>query len=301
MSSATMRLFRRPSGTSPRTMRCARPSTMAVLPTPGSPMSTGLFFVRRASTWITRRISSSRPITGSSLPLRGDLGQVAAVALERLILALGVLVGHALRSADLRQRLQDRVLRDARLLEQRRRRAAAGLGRERQQQVLGAGEFVLQPLRFLFRVTKHGAQPARQAGRRPALDVRQLVDQRFHARRHVRGRRRSSCRAPPARCRRFVRSGRGAGARAGLPGARPVRRAAAPRGWLPGLFRCSDSECPICVPSSSLNASIVPAFVRRQCRGDLNVHGRVEIAASPRACRPSACHARAGGTRGPIP
>ena len=36
------------------------------------------------STWITRRISSSRPITGSSLPSRGGLGQVAAVALERL-------------------------------------------------------------------------------------------------------------------------------------------------------------------------------------------------------------------------
>jgi hypothetical protein len=44
------------------------PSAIAVLPTPGSPISTGLFFVRRESTWITRRISSSRPTTGSSLP-----------------------------------------------------------------------------------------------------------------------------------------------------------------------------------------------------------------------------------------
>ena len=43
---------------------------MAVLPTPGSPISTGLFLVRRCSTWIARRISSSRPITGSSLPSR---------------------------------------------------------------------------------------------------------------------------------------------------------------------------------------------------------------------------------------
>ena len=41
---------------------------MAVLPTPGSPMRTGLFFVRRERTWMTRRISSSRPMTGSSLP-----------------------------------------------------------------------------------------------------------------------------------------------------------------------------------------------------------------------------------------
>ena len=58
----------RPSGTSPLTMRWARPSTMAVLPTPGSPISTGLFFRRRCNTWMVRRISSSRPITGSSLP-----------------------------------------------------------------------------------------------------------------------------------------------------------------------------------------------------------------------------------------
>jgi hypothetical protein len=56
------------SGTSPETMRWARPSAIAVLPTPGSPISTGLFFVRRDSTWTTRRISSSRPITGSTLP-----------------------------------------------------------------------------------------------------------------------------------------------------------------------------------------------------------------------------------------
>ena len=85
MSSETTRLSFRPSGTSPRTMRWARPSTMAVLPTPGSPISTGLFLVRRDSTWMTRRISSSRPMTGSSLPWRGELGQVAAVLLERLV------------------------------------------------------------------------------------------------------------------------------------------------------------------------------------------------------------------------
>jgi hypothetical protein len=50
MSSATSRLSRSPSGTSPATMRWASPSTIAVLPTPGSPISTGLFFVRRDST-----------------------------------------------------------------------------------------------------------------------------------------------------------------------------------------------------------------------------------------------------------
>ena len=77
-------------------MRCASPSTIAVLPTPGSPISTGLFFVRRLSTWMTRRISSSRPITGSSLPAACGIGQVAAVLLQRLVGGLRVGRGHAL-------------------------------------------------------------------------------------------------------------------------------------------------------------------------------------------------------------
>ena len=55
-----------PSGTSPLTIRWASPSTTAVLPTPGSPISTGLFFVFLERIRITLRISSSRPITGSS-------------------------------------------------------------------------------------------------------------------------------------------------------------------------------------------------------------------------------------------
>ena len=70
MSSDSTRLPLSESGTAPSTMRWARPSTMAVLPTPGSPISTGLFLVRRCSTWMARRISSSRPMTGSSLPRR---------------------------------------------------------------------------------------------------------------------------------------------------------------------------------------------------------------------------------------
>src|SRR5207237_1118821 len=82
MSSATNVLPFNPSGTSPATMRWASPSTMAVLPTPGSPMSTGLFLVRRESTWITRRISSSRPMTGESLP-RAVAEILAAAALHR--------------------------------------------------------------------------------------------------------------------------------------------------------------------------------------------------------------------------
>ncbi|MCY1446979.1 hypothetical protein D9M71_635760 [compost metagenome] len=60
------------SGTSPSTILCAKPSAMAVLPTPGSPISIGLFFVLRVKICNTRRISSSRPITGSSFPVRAN-------------------------------------------------------------------------------------------------------------------------------------------------------------------------------------------------------------------------------------
>ena len=65
-----MVLFFREPGTSPFTIRWASPSAMAVLPTPGSPMSTGLFLLLRLRIRMTLRISSSRPITGSSLLAR---------------------------------------------------------------------------------------------------------------------------------------------------------------------------------------------------------------------------------------
>ena len=66
ISSAKIVLSFSPSGTSPLTIRCASPSTAAVFPTPGSPIRTGLFFVLRDRIRITFRISSSRPMTGSS-------------------------------------------------------------------------------------------------------------------------------------------------------------------------------------------------------------------------------------------
>ena len=50
ISSAISFLSLSDSGTSPLTMRSASPSAMAVLPTPGSPISTGLFLVRRERT-----------------------------------------------------------------------------------------------------------------------------------------------------------------------------------------------------------------------------------------------------------
>ena len=62
-------LSRSNSGTLPPAISCARPSAMAVLPTPASPSSTGLFFVRRQRTWMTRSISFLRPMTGIEFAL----------------------------------------------------------------------------------------------------------------------------------------------------------------------------------------------------------------------------------------
>ena len=70
-----------------RRARCAGPAPRRSRSCrrPGSPISTGLFLVLRDRIWITRRISASRPITGSSLPARRLGDQVAAVLLERLV------------------------------------------------------------------------------------------------------------------------------------------------------------------------------------------------------------------------
>ena len=68
ISRATSLTSLRLSGTSPLTIRCASPSTIAVLPTPGSPIRTGLFFVLLFKTCIILLTSSSRPITGSNFP-----------------------------------------------------------------------------------------------------------------------------------------------------------------------------------------------------------------------------------------
>ncbi len=65
MLSWTTRFPLRISGTSPATTFWASPSTIAVFPTPGSPIKTGLFFVLLERIWIRRWISFVRPITGS--------------------------------------------------------------------------------------------------------------------------------------------------------------------------------------------------------------------------------------------
>ena len=81
-SSRTRRLSRSVSGTSPSTMRCAMPSAIAVLPTPGSPMSTGLFFVRRDSTSIVCSISACAADHRVDPVIAGHGGEIGAVLVD---------------------------------------------------------------------------------------------------------------------------------------------------------------------------------------------------------------------------
>ena len=188
-------------------MRSARPSTIAVLPTPGSPISTGLFLVRRDSTWMVRRISSSRPITGSSLPSRAACGQVARIFLQRVI---GVLGRWRVGGAALAQRFDGGVevlRRDAGASEDLAR-VAVLLQREREQQPLDGDEAVAGLLGDLLGVVEQPRGRGRQidlAGA-AARHLRHLAERRFDRAQGLR-----------ANCRRSGRSGR--------PPALPDRRA----------------------------------------------------------------------------
>ena len=163
-SRASSFLSLRLSGTSPLTIRSARPSTIAVLPTPGSPIRTGLFLVRRDRTWTVRRISSSRPMTGSSLPARARLGQVARIFLQRVIGVFGRrVIGRAALAQILDRRVQ-RLRRHAGLVEDLARLRALVHG-EREQQPLDGDETVAGLLRDLLGTVEHAG------GARPEIDV----------------------------------------------------------------------------------------------------------------------------------
>ena len=113
------------------------------------------------------------------LALLGELGEVAAEALERLVLVLRVGVGHPVRAAHLAAALRGSRRASRRLAEDR-----AGLALrvgEREQQVLGRDELVLQRRRLALRRLEDAHQ---LAGRARDCDAaaprhgRQLVERR---------------------------------------------------------------------------------------------------------------------------
>ena len=134
--------------------------TIAVLPTPASPNNTGLFFVRRQSTWMTRSISLCRPMTGSS-----SLFFASSVRSRPKARSAGVLTSFfetarrsrrfllAFRRSEIRiEFLQDFVARpldiDFETLEHPRGDAFA-FAQQAEQNVLGADVGMIERLRFL--------------------------------------------------------------------------------------------------------------------------------------------------------
>ena len=69
MSKENSCLFFKFSGTSPLTILKAKPSAIAVLPTPGSPIKTGLFFVFLDNILITFLISSTLELLAASISI----------------------------------------------------------------------------------------------------------------------------------------------------------------------------------------------------------------------------------------
>src|SRR5262245_6168564 len=150
MSSANTVAFLSTSGTSPCTMRRAKPSAIAVLPTPASPTNSGLFFCRRHSTWMVRLISiaSDQRIDSAFARL---FVEIDAISLERVALlfavvaglGVGILLGAARRArlrharplGDAVADVIDRVVARHVLLLQEIRRMALALGKDRDQDI----------------------------------------------------------------------------------------------------------------------------------------------------------------------
>src|SRR5438093_1349913 len=99
------------------------------------------------------------------LALAREVREVAPVLLEDLVLALGILVGHALIAAYILQRIEHALARHAETLE---RRAGEALVRgHRKEQVLRRDELVAQRAGLLLGLL----QDAAESGRRADLDV----------------------------------------------------------------------------------------------------------------------------------
>ena len=184
MSRVRTRLLSRVSGTSPATIRWARPSAMAVLPTPGSPIRAGLFFVRRDRIWMTRSISFSRPMTGSSFPARA-----ASVRLIPSWSTVGVLLARFVSGVGPADELCDRTRmtswRTLSRLTPERLEDAGGdplaLADQAEQQVLRADVVVAEPARLVDGQLDDPLGPRRQpdlADDRPIAPTDDELDRR---------------------------------------------------------------------------------------------------------------------------
>ena len=155
-------------------MRCAMPSTMAVLPTPG------LADEHRVVLGAARQhLDGAADLLVAAddrveLALAGQLGEVARVLLERLVLALGFSSVTRCVPRTSVSALQQRVVVTPASLSAREA-APKSLADERQQEVLGRGVLVLELLRLLGRLLEQLGQPAADVdvgARAPHLGLR---------------------------------------------------------------------------------------------------------------------------------
>ncbi len=100
MSSAKMVASCSTSGTSPLMILRARPSAIAVLPTPGSPTNSGLFFWRRQSTWMVRSTSLLAADQRIDVAVARLLVEVDAIGVERVLARLALFALHRLILVD---------------------------------------------------------------------------------------------------------------------------------------------------------------------------------------------------------
>ena len=123
---------------------------MAVLPTPGSPISTGLFFVRRAKNLHHAANFFIAPNHRIELSASSQVCQIARVFFQRGVGGFWILRRHALRPAHARQRLQNRFMRSALALQQLSRRIAL-LSGKRQKKMLRRNVLVFKSVCLIKR------------------------------------------------------------------------------------------------------------------------------------------------------
>jgi len=139
---------------------------------------------------MTRRISSSRPMTGSSLPARARSVISTVYFFQRLAAALGFRALHVLAAAHCLDCVFQRRVRPAVLFQQPSGLALV-LG-ERQHEYLGGDELVTALARFLVGQIEQVGKLARNVDLAAlAFDFRQALDRRLERiakRRHVHAR-----------------------------------------------------------------------------------------------------------------
>ena len=119
------------------------------------------------------------------LALARELGEIAAVLLERLVRALRIRVRDALVASHVFERAQNALVRDAETLQRLTR--VAVVGGHREQEVLSGHVLVAERLRFLLRLLQHAAEARRRADLHVPGDLGLSLELGAQSAAHLRG------------------------------------------------------------------------------------------------------------------